>query len=45
VYLNGSEAGIYNDEAKDPKRGEVVWKGSVRYAGLRKQDTALEDWM
>ncbi|KAI1379875.1 NAD(P)-binding protein [Hypoxylon crocopeplum] len=44
LYLNGSEQGEYNYEAKDPEKGKVVWKGSVRFAQLKGGDIILRDW-
>ncbi|KAI0199124.1 hypothetical protein F4808DRAFT_433445 [Astrocystis sublimbata] len=44
LYLNGSDLGAYNPEADDPIKGMVVWKGSVRFAQLQKEDTILKDW-
>ncbi|KAI1177087.1 putative short-chain dehydrogenase [Nemania sp. FL0916] len=44
LYLNGSELGFPNPEAADPAKGIIVWKGSVRYAGLTASDTILKDW-
>lgn len=44
LFLNGSERGVYNDEAKEPVKGDVVWRGSVRYARLVEGETVLENW-
>lgn len=44
LFLNGSELGEYNTEAKDPEKGEIVWKGSVRFANLERGETLLENW-
>lgn len=44
LYLNGSGIGTYNPEADDPVKGMVIWRGSVRYSGLRQGETSLEDW-
>lgn len=44
LFLNGSELGEYNSEAKEPAKAEVVWRGSVRYAKLVHGETLLEDW-
>ncbi|KAK8115448.1 short-chain dehydrogenase [Apiospora sp. TS-2023a] len=43
IYLNGSELGEYNDEAKDPRKGGIIWEGSVRYAQLQRSETLLQD--
>lgn len=44
LFLNGSELGEYNSEAKDPAKAEMVWRGSVRYAKLEDGEALLEDW-
>ncbi|CAN8101873.1 unnamed protein product [Discula destructiva] len=44
MFLNGSELGNCNPEAKDPKKWDIVWKGSVRYARLGEGETILENW-
>lgn len=44
LFLNGSELGAYNSEAKDPVKGKIVWKGSVHYAKLDDGQTLLENW-
>lgn len=44
LYLNGSELGEYNFEAKDPRNWDAVWRCSAKYAKLAKGETALEHW-
>lgn len=44
LFLNGSELGNYNSEAKDPAKCEIVWKGSLQYAKLEDGQTLLENW-
>jgi hypothetical protein len=44
LYLNGSELGEYNSEAREPAKCEVVWKGSVHYAKLEEGQSLLENW-
>ncbi|KAI0391447.1 NAD(P)-binding protein [Xylariaceae sp. FL0594] len=44
LYLNGSELGDYNPQARDPATGRVIWEGSRRYAHLNERDTILQDW-
>lgn len=44
LYLNGTVVGEYNSEARDPKKGQVIWEGSVRFAHLREVETVLENW-
>jgi hypothetical protein len=45
VYVDGSEvsAGM-NEEARDQKKQEELWDGSLRYAGIQEGDTVLVDW-
>ncbi|CAJ2508296.1 Uu.00g094820.m01.CDS01 [Anthostomella pinea] len=42
--LNGSEPGDYNSEAKDPKKGKVIWEGSLRLTRLQRGETILRHW-
>ncbi|KAI1078939.1 putative short-chain dehydrogenase [Whalleya microplaca] len=44
LYLNGSKTGEYNNEAKDPKKGHVIWEGSVRFTQLAEHETMLQNW-
>ena len=44
LYLNGSEVGVRNPEAKDPANGAMVWWNTVWYAGLKEGETCLKDW-
>ncbi|KAI1807090.1 NAD(P)-binding protein [Daldinia bambusicola] len=44
LYLNGSGLGDYSSEAKDPTKGQVIWKGSVRFSQLRGNETILQSW-
>ncbi|KAI0843806.1 putative short-chain dehydrogenase [Daldinia vernicosa] len=43
-YLNGSEVQEVVPEAADVKKRAMVWRDSVKYSQLTKQDTALIDW-
>ncbi|KAK7930994.1 short-chain dehydrogenase [Apiospora marii] len=43
VYLNGSERGDYSAEAQDPRKGRVIWEGSLRYTQLQRSETLLQD--
>ncbi|KAI0473340.1 NAD(P)-binding protein [Xylariaceae sp. FL0804] len=45
LYLNGSEAGDYNVEAKDSAKGKIIWDGSRRFANLKSGDTILRNWL
>ncbi|KAK3689099.1 putative short-chain dehydrogenase [Podospora appendiculata] len=44
LYLNGSEICETSVEAKDPKKREIVWRDSVRYANLKEGETVLANW-
>lgn len=43
LFLNGSVQGEYNTEALDPKKRDVVWRGSIRFAKLVRGETLLQD--
>jgi hypothetical protein len=44
LYLNGSELGTRNQEAKDPVKAAMLWRDTVRYTQLAKGETCLENW-
>lgn len=44
LYLEGPELGVLSPEAKDEKKWLMVWRDSVRYAGLKGEETALVNW-
>lgn len=44
LYLNGSELGKRNPEAKDPAKGAMLWRDTLRYTRLEDGETCLEDW-
>lgn len=44
IYMNGSERGEMPDEAKDPKKREMLWRDTVRYTKIRGSETALQHW-
>ena len=44
LYLNGSEPGQYNPEAKDPEKGRIIWEGSLQFSGLQHNETILRGW-
>jgi hypothetical protein len=44
LYLNGSETGIRNPEAKDPAKGAMLWRDTLRYTHLEHGETCLENW-
>jgi hypothetical protein len=45
LYVDGSEIEArMNEEARDEKKREKLWKGSLRYAGIKEYDTVLVGW-
>ncbi|KAH7316992.1 putative short-chain dehydrogenase [Stachybotrys elegans] len=44
IFLDGNALGEYSDEAKDPSKGGVVWKGSVTFSKLKEGETILQHW-
>ncbi|KAI1323748.1 putative short-chain dehydrogenase [Xylariaceae sp. FL0255] len=42
LYLNGSTRGDYNELADDIQNQELLWRASVKYARLVKEDTILD---
>jgi hypothetical protein len=44
VYLNGTEIGESSEEARDKTKQGMLWRDSVRYTGLRSEETALVAW-
>lgn len=44
LYLNGSELGARNPEAKDPTKGAMLWRDTLRYTQLEDRETCLENW-
>lgn len=44
LYLNGSELGVRNPEAKDPTKGAMLWRDTLRYTQLEERETCLENW-
>ncbi|KAI3390275.1 hypothetical protein diail_10670 [Diaporthe ilicicola] len=44
LYLNGSEIGESSPEAKDPRKGQIIWQGSLRFTHLRGDETILQNW-
>ncbi|KAF2477175.1 uncharacterized protein BDR25DRAFT_339170 [Lindgomyces ingoldianus] len=44
LYLNGSELGARNPEAKDPAKGAMLWRDTLRYTQLEDRETCLENW-
>jgi len=44
VYLNGTQTWESSAEAKDPAKGEMLWRDSVRYTKLEGGDTVLAAW-
>ncbi|KAF2703703.1 NAD(P)-binding protein [Pleomassaria siparia CBS 279.74] len=44
LYLNGSELGARNPEARDPAKGAMLWRDTLRYTQLGDRETCLENW-
>jgi hypothetical protein len=44
LYLNGSELGARNPESKDPAKGAMLWRDTLRYTQLEDGETCLENW-
>jgi len=43
-YLHIRVEGAPSDEALDSEKREMLWKDSIRYAGLKDGDTSLANW-
>jgi hypothetical protein len=43
LYLDGSELAEVSPEAQDERKRLMVWRDSVRYTGLNKEETMLVD--
>ncbi|KAI1098023.1 putative short-chain dehydrogenase [Jackrogersella minutella] len=44
LYFNGSEPKEVGIEAKDAEKRAAVWKASLKYTALKKEETCLADW-
>ncbi|KAL7626985.1 hypothetical protein AAE478_003760 [Parahypoxylon ruwenzoriense] len=44
LYLDGNQLLEMGAEAKDRKKAGILWKDTLRYTGLRPQETSLTDW-
>ncbi|CAG8983802.1 hypothetical protein HYALB_00006768 [Hymenoscyphus albidus] len=44
LYFNGLELMETSDESRDPVKRDMVWKQSIRYAGLKEGETILGNW-
>jgi len=44
LYLDGARVGFRNCEARDERKGAMVWRDTLGYVGLREGETGLEDW-
>ncbi|KAJ9372290.1 hypothetical protein DTO282E5_3132 [Paecilomyces variotii] len=44
LYLDGSERAEISPEAKDEKKRSMLWRDSVRYTGLKREETMLVNW-
>lgn len=45
MYLNGSAPFQTSVEARDPEKQAMLWRDSIKYAGLRAEETALVNWV
>lgn len=44
LYLDGSQVGARNPEAKDAAKSAMLWRDTLRYARLEEGETCLENW-
>ncbi|KAI1352976.1 putative short-chain dehydrogenase [Xylaria sp. FL0043] len=44
VYFDGRELLETSEESRDPTKRELVWKETVKLAGLKERDTILANW-
>ncbi|KAI0817238.1 putative short-chain dehydrogenase [Xylaria sp. FL0064] len=44
LYFDGRELFETSEESRDPTKRELVWKETVRLAGLKERDTILASW-
>ncbi|EED23459.1 short-chain dehydrogenase, putative [Talaromyces stipitatus ATCC 10500] len=44
MYLDGSEVAEISPEARDESKRLMVWRDSVRYTGLKGEETMLVNW-
>lgn len=44
LYLNGSDLGARNPEAKDPAKTVMLWRDTLRYTQLKDGETCLKNW-
>ncbi|KAF2436944.1 NAD(P)-binding protein [Tothia fuscella] len=44
AYVDGSELGEPSEESKDSEKAGALWKGSLKWAGIKEGDTVLENW-
>ena len=44
LYLNGDELKEMAAEARDPRKREILWKDTLKYTELRREDTILANW-
>ncbi|CAG9953745.1 unnamed protein product [Clonostachys rosea f. rosea IK726] len=44
LYLDGNEMVPMSEEARDERKTRTLWKDTLRYTGLRSNDTALMHW-
>lgn len=44
LYLDGRKPLETSAEARDPEKRALVWRETVKYAGLKEGDTVLSNW-
>ncbi|KAH8760594.1 putative short-chain dehydrogenase [Diaporthe sp. PMI_573] len=44
MYLDGEERREMAAEARDPKKREILWRDTIIYTGLKKDETILANW-
>ncbi|KAG8163455.1 hypothetical protein KVR01_006752 [Diaporthe batatas] len=44
LYLDGEEPRQMAAEARDPRKREILWHDTVRYTGLKGDETVLSNW-
>lgn len=44
LYLYGSRLDNITEEAKDPKKRELLWRETVGYTQLKEGETILQQW-
>lgn len=42
LYIDGAEVGRTTVESRDKTKWAALWEGSVKWSGIRQEDTALD---